>query len=282
VLQADALAPNKAEATQLIAATSRDLIVLDSHFTAGKRWSRSDVQSIRAGKSERVVLAYLSIGEAESYRAYWDGAWDADRNGQPDKGAPAFLHSQNPEWVGNYKVRYWRPHWQSLILAAIDGVAASGFDGLYLDLVDAFEFFEEHQGIYQDHRVNPETGNSFRQDMITWVARVAAHARRRGMPMIISQNGAQLLSTASYLRTIDGIAVEDVFLDTGRVRPGSETADVLRDLKPALDSDKLVFAVEYSDMYKLDRRLATTVRAKGVSLLFTDRELKGLGTAMLR
>src|SRR5438045_1452894 len=52
------------------------------------------------------VLAYLSIGEAENYRWYWNKAWDANGDGIPDKGAPSWLGPQNPDWPGNYKVKY--------------------------------------------------------------------------------------------------------------------------------------------------------------------------------
>ena len=33
------------------------------------------------------MLAYVSIGEAENYRFYWEESWDADNDGQPDADA---------------------------------------------------------------------------------------------------------------------------------------------------------------------------------------------------
>jgi cysteinyl-tRNA synthetase len=92
------------------------------------------------------VLAYLSIGEAESYRYYWHREWDRLGDGVPDAGAPAWLEGENPQWRGNYKVRYWDPGWRSILYgrsdAYLDGIISRGFDGVYLDLVDAYLYFE--------------------------------------------------------------------------------------------------------------------------------------------
>ncbi|TAN37800.1 MAG: hypothetical protein EPN23_04615 [Verrucomicrobia bacterium] len=47
------------------------------------------------------MRAYLSIGEAGDYRGYWEKEWSA----QP----PTWLGAENPDWKGNFKVRYWQP-----------------------------------------------------------------------------------------------------------------------------------------------------------------------------
>src|ERR1035441_7602386 len=108
VLQADSLAKSKTAAVAKLAACDRDWIVLDANFSSDAPWTAADLAAIRAGRAGRKVIAYISIGEAEDYRAYWQRAWDADRDGQPDAGAPAFLLAQNPEWKGNYRVKYWQ------------------------------------------------------------------------------------------------------------------------------------------------------------------------------
>ena len=56
------------------------------------------------------------------------------------------MEQENPDWAGNYKVRYWDPEWQTIISGAPDSylgkIQAAGFDGVYLDIIDAFEYFE--------------------------------------------------------------------------------------------------------------------------------------------
>jgi cysteinyl-tRNA synthetase, unknown class len=87
------------------------------------------------------VLSYMSIGEAEDYRWYWQRSWDMNRDGRPDAGAPAWLGPANPNWPGNYKVRYWDPDWQQIVYDYLDKVLAAGYDGVYLDIIDAYEYW---------------------------------------------------------------------------------------------------------------------------------------------
>ena len=48
----------------------------------------------------------------------------------------------NPDWEGNYKVRYWDKQWQTIILEYVDQILEQGFDGVYMDIIDAFEFYD--------------------------------------------------------------------------------------------------------------------------------------------
>jgi len=50
---------------------------------------------------------------------------------------------ENPEWPGNFKVRYWEEGWREVVYGYLGRVMEAGFDGAYLDVVDAFEYFEE-------------------------------------------------------------------------------------------------------------------------------------------
>ena len=80
----------------------------------------------------------MSIGEAEDYRWYWQNSWN--------KNPPAFMCPENPEWKGNYKVKYWYLSWQEIICGTdsyLSKILLAGFDGVYLDIIDAFEYFEE-------------------------------------------------------------------------------------------------------------------------------------------
>jgi cysteinyl-tRNA synthetase len=80
----------------------------------------------------------LSIGEAEDYRYYWQTDWRT--------GNPSWIAEENPDWEGNYKVKYWEPEWQDIIYGNNNSylirILGAGFDGVYLDIIDAFEYFE--------------------------------------------------------------------------------------------------------------------------------------------
>jgi cysteinyl-tRNA synthetase len=281
VLQADSLAESREQAVEKLRDCGRDLVVIDASYKSGEggSWTRADLEAIRAGREGRKVVAYLSIGEAEDYRPYWKKSWDTDRDGKPDPGAPAFLCPENPDWAGNYRVRYWHKPWQEIILAAVDAIVAQGFDGLYLDIVDGFEYFERDGDKTVDDRKNSETGNTYRQDTVRWVTLIAQRARAKAGPgfLVIPQNGDQLLADAAYLKTVSAIGVEDLFTD-GRRKQSPENVEYRRALlKKAVAAGKPVLVIEYPTNDTLRTFVADQARAQGFTLLITDRDLKTLG-----
>lgn len=118
-----------------------DLIVIDAFFKDGTWLTKKDINRLKqkTNGEKRLVISYLSIGEAEEYRYYWKELWL--------KYKPDWLAEENPNWGGNYKVRYWDEEWQQIIYgsksAYLDNIIDIGFDGAYLDIIDAFQYFEE-------------------------------------------------------------------------------------------------------------------------------------------
>jgi cysteinyl-tRNA synthetase len=275
VLQAEKLAPSRAQVVERLTRCGRDWIVLDAVFNSevGGKWTAAEVRKIRTGKAGRKVLAYLSIGEAEDFRPYWKKSWKAK--------PPAFLGPENPDWKGNYRVRYWQAPWQRLILSAVDDIVARGFDGVYLDTVDTFEFFEydSAQRAWRDDAVNAETGRTFRQDMIEWVRRVARRGRsKRPNLLVIPQNGASLLAHASYARMVDGIGIEDLFTNGNRLQDPDDSAYV-KSFLDRLRVPRPIILIEYGSKAAVRKRSIESAKRAGYVLLLTDRELKTLGEA---
>lgn len=133
----------KAAFISAIQSTDYDLVITELFFEGTDLLTASEVQSLKfkANGSSRLVIAYMSIGEAENYRYYWKSEWDSE--------PPSWLEQENPNWPGNYKVRYWDKDWQNLIYGNDDSylkkILDAGFDGVYLDIIDAFEYFESKQ-----------------------------------------------------------------------------------------------------------------------------------------
>ena len=131
---------SKAAFIDAVTARNYDLIIMDLYFHDGSTFSAAEVDQLRAKANggSRLVIAYMSIGEAEDYRYYWQQNW----NNNP----PAWLDEENPDWEGNYKVRYWEEDWQAVIFgnqdAYLSKILNAGFDGVYLDIIDAFEYYE--------------------------------------------------------------------------------------------------------------------------------------------
>ncbi len=285
VLRADKLARSREKAVRKLASCDRDLIVLDYAYGEGRNgmWTAEEIDSIRKGKRGRKIVAYISIGEAEDYRPYWRNQWDSDKDGRPDKGAAPFLNAVNPDWEGNYKVRYWHKSWQSIILKYVDEIREQGFDGLYLDIVDAFEFYEYDAKTdqWQDNRKNPDTGKTYRQDMVAWVKEIARHAREaKPNFLIVPQNGVQLLTEPGYVKTIDAIGIEDLFTNGNKMQKQEHINFVTRFLENVQKAGKPVFIIEYGKKQKAREYSVKSAESTGLMLLLTNRKLSILGIAV--
>ncbi len=119
--------------------TDYDILIIDAFFNE-IQLTQNDIKRLKtkANGGTRLVIAYMSIGEAEDYRYYWKTDWK--------KNPPDWLYEENPEWKGNYKVKYWKSSWQDIIfghsMSYLDKILSAGFDGVYLDIIDAYEYFE--------------------------------------------------------------------------------------------------------------------------------------------
>ncbi|MEA3392800.1 MAG: endo alpha-1,4 polygalactosaminidase [Candidatus Marinimicrobia bacterium] len=121
-------------------ATNYDVVIMDLYHNE-LTYVNTEIEQLKTKQNggKRLVICYMSIGEAEDYRYYWRSGWKA--------GDPAWLERENPDWGGNYKVRYWEVDWQSIIYGNDSSytkkILDAGFNGVYLDIIDAFEYFEE-------------------------------------------------------------------------------------------------------------------------------------------
>jgi cysteinyl-tRNA synthetase len=123
-----------------VGSTNYDLIIMDLFFDEDVSFNSSEIEQLKtkANGGKRLVVCYMSIGEAEDYRYYWQSSWR--------RGDPAWLDRENRNWEGNYKVHYWDPAWQSIIFgndaSYTKKIIDAGFDGAYLDIIEAFEYYE--------------------------------------------------------------------------------------------------------------------------------------------
>lgn len=130
----------KSDFISAVSQTNYDLLVMDLFDNDNVAFTAQEINQlkVKANGGKRLVICYMSIGEAEDYRYYWNPGWIS----QP----PVWMDTENPDWDGNYKVKYWHPDWQKIIYGT-DGsytkmILDAGFDGVYLDIIDAFEYFE--------------------------------------------------------------------------------------------------------------------------------------------
>lgn len=242
-----------------IGATAYDLAVIDysADGSADGEFTADQIAALKASPGgPKIVLAYLSIGEAEDYRWYWDSQW-TDSHSRLTASAPAWLLTVNKNWVGNYRVRYWDPDWQKLIFgqpsgpqkSSLDRILAAGFDGVYLDLVDAFESFH-------DRATAP-------QEMATFVETLASYARQ-AQPnfIVVAQNGSELANVLpapalqDYFATIDALGVEDSFFYGSRAmnNPFRPQTYTLKSIAKFQDAGLPILSIDYvSTSAKVDK-----------------------------
>lgn len=244
-----------------------DLVVIDYGFdrrnaTAFPR-EVIDLMRRKPDGTKRWIFAYISIGEAEDYRYYWQQSWLENR--------PQWLEPENPDWPGNYLVQYWHPEWQGILFgspnAYLDRILAAGFDGVYLDGADKFE---------QWQRRRPSAAS----DMVDLIGAIAAYARalRRDF-LIIPQNGDGLLSNPRFAQMIDGFGREDLLYSEKQPdlrNTQRSIVDSVRKLRPLVAMGKPVFVVEYTADSELAATMLREIRALGYIGYVAERELKTL------
>ncbi|WP_417516774.1 MJ1477/TM1410 family putative glycoside hydrolase [Minwuia sp.] len=252
----------------LIAASGFDLAIVDHSRdgTESGMFSADEVARMQARPDggRRIVLSYMSIGEAEDYRGYWNPDWS--------KNPPDWLEKENPDWEGNFKVRYWHPGWQAQIFGApeayLDRIIAAGFDGVYLDIVDAYWYFEE-QG-----------RKTAAAEMVGFVTALAVYARARKPGfLIVPQNAEDLLVHEAYREMIDAQAKEDLFfgLDDSDTANQKDSVDwPMKHLKMALNAGKPVLLVEYPEKRKTIEQVYAKAKQAGLKPYASVRALDRL------
>jgi cysteinyl-tRNA synthetase, unknown class len=251
-----------------VAGETADLLVLDHAKVGGlEPMTAQDVERLKTTTDgrRRHVVAYMSIGEAETWRFYWNKAW-AD---QPAT-RPSWLKGENCAWPGAWAVRYWDEGWRKIIYgdddAFVKRIARAGFDGVYLDRVDMY-------GVMKAERADAE------DLMIDFVQKLAAAGRAINPNfLVIPQNGEELLLYPGYRRVIDALGKEDLLYGQAGTAERNKHEDVAWSLERIrkLQSDrKPTFVVEYLLAEDHMRKTGLELRRMGLVPTFQPRKLDG-------
>jgi len=250
-----------------IRATKFDLLVIDysSNGEASGEFTRNDLTSLKGGSGgSKLIIAYLSIGEAEDYRYYWQGGWNP--------GSPEWLDTENPNWEGNYKVKYWNEEWQSIIFGSpnsyLDKIIYAGFDGVYLDIIDAYQYYEEKGYL------------NAREDMINFVIAITDYAHRTKDAKdfgIFAQNAEELVENVNYLNALTGIGREEVYFEATNIQTSINQREAIETyLDLVVAENKLVLTVDYCNKQEYIDEAYTLAKEKGYVPYCTTVELDSL------
>ena len=248
------------------AGSAADVIVMD-YATTGKDarpYTKAEIDRVRRRPDggTRIVLAYISIGEAEEYRSYWNAAWKTTK--------PDWIVEENCRWPRNHIIKFWSDEWKDIIFRGKDAylkrILAAGFDGVYLDRIDVYADLEAKFPDAKDQ-------------MLSFVRELASTARvYKSDALVVAQNAEDLLESWRYRWTIDAIAKEDLYYGvegSGVRNEASMVDDSLAQLKRLASDGKPVFVVEYLSAPELAAKARAEVAKAGMIGTYPTRALDG-------
>jgi cysteinyl-tRNA synthetase, unknown class len=228
--------------TEDLLASEATIVVTDAMVLAKQDNASQLKQSIdRLHAAGKKVYGYLSVGEAEKYRSYFQASW---LNGNP----PSWLGSRNGEW-DSYNVRYWDTQWQNIVKNDLGKLIDAGFDGVYLDRVDVDRHWSNsgsNEAVTLTHKVAADR-------MIGFVEDLAKYAREtRGVKdfAVLPQNGEDLLAfdtDGSFFNTVSGMGFESTYYNETQAISASDVNYRKEYLERLENAGKLVLVVDYVD-----------------------------------
>jgi len=243
-----------------IGPTAFDLIVVPIS-TAGS--SPKVIPALKGSAGgPKIILCYMSIGQTENYRWYWKLDWV--------KNPPDWLDAPDGVWAGDYWVKYWMPEWQRIIYGTpdsyLDRILALGYDGVYLDRVDAYWYYQD-QG--------RETAA---REMVDFILDFTQYARRKHPGFGVFPQNAEELGTMfpDFMDAMTGIGVEDLYYGYPRDHepsPPEWTAEREAILDQWAEAGRLVLTIDYSARSEQIADAYARALAHGYIPYVTDRSL---------
>jgi cysteinyl-tRNA synthetase len=236
-----------------------DMVVVDRDIgPGGGTVSAAEVTAMKGADGARKVIGYMSTGEAEDYRSYWQSGWSAAK--------PSWLGPQNPDWDGNFYVKFWDAGWRDVLFGEpgdyLDSLVAAGFGGVWLDVVD----------VYQNDWILRQNPNAA-ADMASLVRDISAYAKalNPGFRIYVNIGGAEdLLADAGFLAAIDGVYKEELYYAGGARNSATEVAYSSRLLDRAVAAGKDVGLIEYIEAEGQVADAAARAAQKGYGLYVAD------------
>jgi len=215
-----------------------DMIVVDPTVTSEYGFNAKDmIQKIKNSKAHdrfhrKLVMAYIDIGEAEEWRWYWDDHPTYEQLGecrlqyvtQIQTWAPWVVACDPDGWAGNYPVAFWDSDWKDIVIngtalgsgldlyfaSMLDEVIKDGFDGVYIDWVEAWEMSAVRVRAQKE-------GKDPAQEMLKLIKEIRAYGRAYNPGfLVIQQNSSQLIfevGASALFSAVDAIAQEGVWWD---------------------------------------------------------------------
>ncbi|MEW6711251.1 MAG: endo alpha-1,4 polygalactosaminidase [Candidatus Riflebacteria bacterium] len=226
-------------------ASGADLFVLDPDA-----YNSAEIKELR--NSNKIVFAYLSVGEAESYRKYYS-----------EIASSGLIIDENPDWKENFAIKYWQKGWKDILLNYSKEILNKGFNGLFVDVVDAWQIYE---GEVQIQR---------KIEMQKLLTEMGFFLKSRGLEKgIIIQNSHELLDDTILCSMIYGINQESLFASWASdfIDPQWQSEKIAA-LEKIRHQGKLVTTIEYTRERMAMARIRMKTSRFGFLPYFTVKEL---------
>jgi len=114
-----------------------DAILIDVVHRGSDPLVKADIAAVKfkALGAPRLALADLPIGKAYDWRWYWQKGWEA--------GNPPYLFAPIAEEPGSFVADLGDPAWKEILGKYLKGIMDLGFDGVVLDDLDTYLWFED-------------------------------------------------------------------------------------------------------------------------------------------
>jgi cysteinyl-tRNA synthetase len=225
--------------------SSYDLLVIDysKDGSDGGKWSSSEIRRVKEAGGGKILLAYLSIGKAETHRSYWNNSW-----------VPG-----NPPWVGReditsdgrptrFHVKYWDSEWMDILKNLVDSMISQGFSGVLLDGCDAYTYWSDSRNGESEVLSMEDAADR----MVGLITELSRYARNRANEFIVFTQERTTLLTASnikdsYLSSIQGVVAPEIFFPGEALidNPYAPQSDLVEYFKDIRSRGKVVCSLEY-------------------------------------
>jgi cysteinyl-tRNA synthetase len=213
--------------------------------------------------------AYLSAGEAEN------GRWYSKTNLQP--GNPSYVIDENPDWPGDFRVKFWDSAWQgNVITQAVK--FAKDYDFVILDVVDVYTV-DSVIAAFED----AELSGDIRDYMTDFFSYILTAIRAVNPKVQLWQNGGQDLfakksgdyssgPNTRHLAMISGFTAEDQFYTQKNVP--SKYPDDVKYSQIASAAGKIPFSIDYPTTAAAQKASVAAALAAGQIPFIGDAKLK--------
>lgn len=128
---------SKQDMVNAIQQTNFDIVLIDLFFE-GEEFTSNEINQLKkkANGAQRLVISYINIGSAEKFRYYWKENWRLHH--------PSWLKRKYEGYDDEFWVEFWGKDWKNIIYGNDNSytkkIIDAGFDGAYLDNVEAYYF----------------------------------------------------------------------------------------------------------------------------------------------